>query len=169
MQSEHIAATGVNTFGTTFELIARPMTNDDPRCNAIIKQVIESVMVAFPASAQQSIEDAVVSAIAAADGRFAQLNLLKVSGDVGNTAKLGTDAGIYVGQRIVSTAASAPAGATGSASIAVPFEDTNYIVSVEPSADPGAFRWWVTAKTINSVTVGFLAANAVSLNIYAKG
>jgi len=50
-----------------------------------------------------------------------------------------------------------------------PFNDTNYIVSVEPASDPGAFRWWVTAKTATSLTIGFNAANAVTLNIYAKG
>ena len=38
-----------------------------------------------------------------------------------------------------------------------------------PASDPGAFRWWVIAKTATSLTIGFNAANAVTLNIYAKG
>lgn len=169
MSNEHIAATGVNTYGTTLDLIIRPNTASDPRCDEIIKRVVESVMVAFPAAAQQSIEDAVVTAIAAADGRFSSLNLNKISSDTGNRAEAGSDGGIYVGRRLVSASTNTTAGVAGLATLAVPFGNTDYSVTVQPAADPGAFRWWVVSKTTGAVVVGFFSANAVVLNIAANG
>lgn len=169
MSTPHLADSGGNTFGTTFDLLIRPNVSDDMRCNDLLRQVAESIVVAFPQSSQQAIEDSIVAAIADADGRFASLNLNKVSTDAGNSAEIGTDGGIYVGRRFVSGTASTTAGSAGTANLAVPFNDTNYIVSVEPASDPGAFRWWVIAKTATSLTIGFNAANAVTLNIYAKG
>lgn len=168
--SEHIAASGSNTFGTTFDLLIRPGVSPDPRCNEIIKQVVESVMVAFPAAAQQAIEDAVVAAISAADGRFASLNLNKISTDPGNMAQTGSDGGVYVGRRFASASVNAGAGVAGVATLGIPFNDTNYIAAVEAGADPGGtFRWWVISKTASQLTVGFFCTNAVPVNVYAKG
>lgn len=176
--SAHLADSGGNTFGTTFDLLVRPDVSDDMRCNDLLRKVAESLVVAFPQSSQRAIEDSIVSAIAAADGRFAGLNLNRISSDAGNVAKGGTDGGIYVGRRFVSVTAStagtpsAPPGAasvSGLATLPIPFGDTNYAVSVEPSADPGSFRWWVISRTSSSLVVGFNASNAVPLTITAQG
>lgn len=171
MPDEHIAATGVNTFGTTFDLMVRPSASSDPRCDEIIRQVVESVMVAFPAAAQQSIEDAVVAAIAAADGRFASLNLNKISSDLGNLAETGSDGGIYVPRLFAQTTANTVAGVIGAISLPLPnFPDNNYHVSVEANGDPGAnFRWWITNKDNGACGVSFCANNPILLTIIAHG
>lgn len=167
--NQHITASGGNTFGTTFDLIARPSVDIDPRCNEIIQRVIESVMVGFPAEAQQAIEDAVVAAIADTSGRFATLNLNKISTDPNNLADVGKDGGIWVENRFSSGTTGAQAGVAGNFSLPIPWNDIRYIVSVEPTADPGAFRWWVIERGQNTLVVGFVAANNCSLNVYAKG
>jgi hypothetical protein len=169
MPTSHVADSGGNTFGTTLDILIRPDVSDDARCNEFLRKVAESIVVAFPQSSQRAIEDSIVAAIAAADGRFADLNLNRVSTDAGNTAENGSDGGIFVGRRFASATGSAGAGVAGSINLPIPFGDTNYIASVEPSGDPGAFRWWIISKTNNQLTVGFLAANAVSISLYAKG
>jgi hypothetical protein len=158
--SEHVASFE-NTQGTTFDLLIRPHVSEDFRCNDLLIRLVEAVVVAFPQSTQQAIEDSIVAAIAEADGRFANINLVKISDDANNAAKLGSDNGLYVPD------------APFQSGIAIPLTDfpgTNYQVSVEPAGDPGtAFRWWVTSKTATSVSVSFFTTNAVSLNIIAAG
>ena len=168
--SAHLADSGGNTFGTTFDILIRPDVSDDMRCNDLLRKVAESIVVAFPQTSQRAIEDSIVAAIAAADGRFASLNLNKISTDTGNIAKAGTDGGVFVGRRFVSATGSAGAGVSGAVSLPIPFGDTNYIAAVEPASDPGGtFRWWIISKTGSQLTVGYFATNAVSLNVYAKG
>ena len=166
----HITSSDGNTFGTLFDLILRPEVSQDTRCNAMLQLLLESVMVVFPKDVQQAIEDSIVTSITSADGRFANVNLAKISNDLGNTAQSGTDGGIYVPRNFASGSAPAPANVSGVFNLPVNFGTLSYHVSVEPTSDPGSsFRWWVVSKTEGSVTVGFLASTATNLNIYASG
>jgi hypothetical protein len=169
--SEHVASFE-NTQGTTFDLLIRPHVSEDLRCNDLLIRLVEAVVVAFPQSTQQAIEDSIVAAIAEADGRFANINLVKISDDANNAAMLGSDNGLYVPDApFQSGIAITSAGTTGGFTMPLTdFPGTNYQVSVEPAGDPGtAFRWWVTSKTATSVSVSFFTTNAVSLNIIAAG
>jgi hypothetical protein len=170
MSSPHIA-TAENTSGTTLDILIRPNISLDAKCNDLIRQVVESIVVAFPQETQRAIEDSIVRAIADAEGRFAGVNFLKISTDQNNSAQEGTDGGIFVEKRPFATATAATtAGSAGNFTLPLSgFNNTSYQVSVEPLGDPGAFRWWVTSKTQNSVSIGFHAANAVSLNVNAHG
>ena len=80
MPSEHVASFE-NTQGTTFDLLIRPHVSEDLRCNDLLVRLVEAVVVAFPQSTQQAIEDSIVAAIADADGRLAQVNLIQISDD----------------------------------------------------------------------------------------
>ena len=171
LSSAHIASSE-NTSGTTFDLLARPNLSDDMRCNDLLRRVIESLVVVFPQETQRAIEDSIVRAITDAEGRFSNLNLVKLSTDLGNVLETGSDGGLFINKRPFSSGqVNSTAATTGSYSLTLTgFKDANYQLSVEPSGDPGtAFRWWVASRTVSSASVSFFTTNAVTLNITAQG
>ena len=170
-KSQHITnSSSENTVGTALDVIPRPNLNIDPRCEEILRLLIESFIVVFPKEIQNAIEDSIVRAIQQDDGRFSNLNLAKYSADVGNIAKAGSDDGIYVAKpTFQSSTATAQSNLFGSHTMPLSgFTDTNYQVGVEPLGDPGVnFRWWVTNKSPVSVTVEYAASETVKLLVTA--
>lgn len=166
--SPHITPGGVNTFGTLLDIQFREGISDDPAIQQLLLQIAEGIMVVFPKEVQESLEDAIISAIQEVNGRFNNLNLLRISGDAGNSAIAGTDNGIYVPRRTVaSIAINALASQPGVVTLPLPegtFTDTDYQVNVEHSLDPGTgFRWWVVARSTVSVSLGYTAGPVAAI------
>ena len=172
MSSEHVSTPAGNTYGTTFDILVRPNASEDMRCNDLITKVAESLLVVFPQTTQQAIEDSIVAAIADASGRFAGVNLTRISTAPNNAVVAAEDGGLFVQARPFASAISPTVAAT-TGNFTMPltgFPDDKYLVAVNPGFDPGVdFRWWVTAKSASSVSISFFTTNAVALNVIAMG
>src|SRR6218665_2030051 len=109
---------GNNTYGTTLDVMVRPELDADPRCHELLRRVAEGIMVTFPQTTEQAIQDSIVQSLLQVDSSLARMIAGRLSADLGNRLQSGSDGGLFVGSNVAaSSSAVTSANAGGSAAL----------------------------------------------------
>jgi len=171
MENPHILSpSSVNTYGTTLDVLPRPDLDRDPETDALLRTIIESMIIVFPKDVINSLQEAFFETLKNLQASGA-INLSQVSNDAGNLAVLGSDGGIYVPDRTTVSVQRTSNGTVSEVTLDLdPALFTGpYTVNAAFIGDPGTnTRWWIVQRSANSVTVAYASDNEVPVIVTAQ-